>query len=158
MFQSENVRLHCYLLNIESGLKEILTFFIKKDVLSKVRPFNIDLKNPSNFLKLEHLYCGLHFNSIIENLRSDGKFDEKSLRDVRLRVLNFYMELCEQIKSRINFKDSLLNHLICLNPSVATSGKVTSIVPLYLPFQNILKLDLERLECEWRDLSNDAEI
>ena len=28
MFQSENVRLHCYLLNIESGLKQILTCFI----------------------------------------------------------------------------------------------------------------------------------
>ena len=73
-------------------------------------------------------------------------------------MLNFYVELCEQIKSHVNFKDSLLNNLICLNPSVATSGKVTSIVPLYQSFQKILKLDMEKLDLEWRDLSNDDEI
>lgn len=158
MFQSENVRLHSYLLNIENGLKKILAFFVKREVLYKVRPFDIDLKTPGNFMKLDQVYCGVNFNSICESLKVEKKMDEKILREVRTRILAFYVELCEQVKSRVNYKDPLLNHLVCLNPVVATSGKIQSIVPLYHPFKNILQFDIEKLECEWRDLSSDPDI
>ena len=77
---------------------------------------------------------------------------------MRTRILAFYVELCEQVKSRVNYKDPLLNNLVCLNPVVATSGKIQSIVPLYHPFKNILQFDIEKLECEWRDLSSDLDI
>ena len=121
-------------------------------MLQTVRPFDVDVRIPSYFKKLENIYFGPYFGVCCEPLKKDRKIDDKIILDVRKKILAFYVELTKQIKMRVDHKDTLLNHLICLDPVVATSGNVETIAPLYQQFHNTLKMDVVKLDSEWRDL------
>lgn len=54
---------------------------------------------------------------------------------------------------RINHKDQFLQALTCIDPKVGVSGDVPSIIPVYYRFQDVLHIDVESLNSEWRRLS-----
>lgn len=71
----------------------------------------------------------------------------------RISCLTFYIELCSQIKMRVNHKDYTLIQLQFIDPKRALSGKVLSIAPLFYKFRSTLTLDIEEINTEWRQLS-----
>ena len=118
-------------------------------MLQTVRPFDVDVRIPSYFKKLENIYFSPYFGVCCESLKKDRKIDDKIILDVRKKILAFYVEMTKQIKMRVDHKDTLLNHLICLDPVVALPGNVETIVSLYQQFQNTLKMDVVKLDSEW---------
>ncbi|CAH1099871.1 unnamed protein product [Psylliodes chrysocephalus] len=84
--------------------------------------------------------------------------DKSELHNFRLRALDFYIELSIQIKKRFNFGDPVLDFFKILNPEVAVSGKVGSIViPANKYFPDLVN-DIETLNTEWRMLAELSEI
>lgn len=71
----------------------------------------------------------------------------------RISCLTFYIELCSEIKMRVNHKDDTLIQLQCIDPKGALSSKVLSIAPLFYKFRSTLTLDIEEINTEWRQLS-----
>lgn len=77
---------------------------------------------------------------------------------MKLNCLNFYVELCSQIKSRFNFDDPILKIVKILNPHVVgTSNTVESIVDFQIYFPYLVD-DIESLDDEWRVLQTLEEI
>ena len=158
-FQSETVRIHNFLETIRTGLRQIMSNFLLPAVLGNGRkdPFEIDHKNPHNFRVLNKMYFGAKFEDMLQPGADNQWRCEADVDNLRKQFLAFYIELCTQIKRRINHKDDLLNSLQCIDPNVAFSGSVPSLVPLRSRFRNTFKLDVETLDSEWRSLvNNDA--
>ena len=55
-FQSEEAQFHLLLSKVKS--KEIMSNFIKADVLDHTSPFAIDVTKPDNVQNLKHIYFG----------------------------------------------------------------------------------------------------
>lgn len=85
--------------------------FLKPEILVKTDPFEVDHKNPNNFRSLNGMYFGA---KVEEMLHSDSEYQWESQKDldhIKKQFLAFYVELCSQVKCRINHKDDLLSNL-----------------------------------------------
>lgn len=148
-FQSEEVRIHKYLDVVEFGLKMKMNNFITTRVLKEKNCFEISLENSQNLKPLNPIYFGTNVQQLIENASES----EHTLVEIfQIRTLGCYQEFLKQIRSRINYQDSLLQQLKYVSPAVAISGKVSSIVGLYNNFKEILQshMDIEALDAQWR--------
>ena len=124
-FQSENVQIHKYLRTIEAGLTSIQECFIKPDVLKKKNPFDVDHRNPANFKKLDEMYFGAKVENLVNQVlqvsdpvkKISNKNAVKSFRD---KGLEFYIELCNQIKQQVKHKDPVVSRLHFIDPLVAS--------------------------------------
>ena len=72
--------------------------------------------------------------------------------------------MCLQISTRIDYKDETLVNLRCIDPTLAVSGKVDTIVPLMIRFPNLLgdsegESDTlrDKLEVQWTKLADSKE-
>ena len=157
-FQSENVQIHKYLRTIEAGLTSIQECFIKPDVLKKKNPFDVDHRNPANFKKLDEMYFGAKVENLVNQVlqvsdpvkKISNKNAVKSFRD---KGLEFYIELCNQIKQRVKHKDPVVSRLHFIDPLVALSGSEPSIGILFDHFSAALpELDVEDICYEWRSV------
>ena len=59
---------------------------------------------------------------------------------------------------RADHQDPLLSQLECLSPTVAVSGKIKSIVPIYEKFSPTLKLDIQQLNTEWKEINSNKKL
>lgn len=74
--------------------------------------------------------------------------EENELRNFKLRVLDFYIELAILVKSRFSLNDLVLKFFSNFSTSVAISGKVVSIsveAQVYFPhlIKDVVGLDSE---------------
>lgn len=108
----------------------------------------LNFTNPNNHLNLENIYIGAQSDLVIKQYN----LKDNELKVIKINCLNFYIELCKQIKSRFNFKHTILQNLNILNPVVATSGEIESITEIIMKFPNI-DVDIEAVNNEFRMLS-----
>lgn len=80
------------------------------------------------------------------------------LKAFRVRALDFYIELCTQIRQRFSFNDPILNFLPKLEPTRALSGETSSIMPLVQHFPAFSESEYEEINIEWRQLADTAQI
>ena len=153
-FQSEGVRIHKYLDVIDSGLSTVMDNFISKGVLKGKYCFEIDHTQPQNFKPIDETYFGARVSLMIAENSKPTAEQMRAISPFRIRALEFYIELCSQIKKRVDFRDDFLNHLKCVSPSNALSGKISSVAPLYLRFSSTIHFDIEELDRQWRALFN----
>ncbi|VEN37309.1 unnamed protein product [Callosobruchus maculatus] len=152
-FQSENPKLHLLLRRVKDLYRTILRNFIKKSHLDTIPLESLDPGNPRYFIELNNIYLGVN----VELLLSNQAVPQNDMHNFRLRVLDFYVELCKQIKSRFNFKDPYLKFIANFCPRTALSGNIGSIAILASELFPGLITDLENLNTEWRlvaDLSS----
>lgn len=96
----------------------LLSKIILKQIFSKKHlQRTLTLKNPEQFLKLEEMYCGAKVAILLNEIT--GKVQENELRNFKLRVLDFYIELALQIKIR-----SSLNNFNISSKFFTTSGSI----------------------------------
>lgn len=126
--QSESVKIHVLYQRVETILKTIMGCFLTSDYIRVTDLQNLDLKNPRNFLKIEDIYLGA------------------------VVCLDFFIEACEQIYKRFNFKESTqktIKLLGMLNPKTVFNKTFKLIAPLAILFPNLVKqnnLDLSNYE------------
>jgi hypothetical protein len=64
-------------------------------------------------------------------------------------VLDFFIELCNQVKKKFNFNDKYLQYAVYLTPEVALSGEILAIADFAVLFPNI-EIDVESAHTEWQ--------
>ena len=153
-FQSESVRLHVFLSTIETGLRTLMENFITEDAMKGNYVFDVDQADQNNLKPIKQMYFGAEFERVEAKFKKENPSGANDLiREVRAGALKFYQELCRQIKKRVNHNDPLLKQLCWVDPTVALSGNIKSLVPLYDRFSATIKLNLEKLNLEWRRIT-----
>lgn len=113
---------------------------------------SVNISDPNNYLPLEEIYCGAKVHFL-----NDNEVIASEIKNFRIRVLDFYIEWCVQIKKRFKFENDVLLFTSKFSPEVVISGKHNSIseVQKFFPYLNI---NLEELDFEYRLLSEMSQI
>lgn len=148
-FQAEGFRLHKIYNTFEDNLKLILSFFIKKNIILNTKNISeIDISDISNYLPLNEVYIGANAETYIK----DKDLSDEENRNIKTKMLEFYVELCLQIKKRFNFNDEALQNISLVDPE-KISSEHNSILPLLNSFPNLYKSEQKEKICtEFRKL------
>ncbi|KAJ8954327.1 hypothetical protein NQ314_007131 [Rhamnusium bicolor] len=152
-FQSEIPKVHVLLKRVTTLYKLILKSFIKGPYLQVIDIGKVTITDPEKYLSLENIYCGPKADIFIKQ----SNMDSADVKNFHLRVLEFYVELCKQIKKRFNFGEAILKFASYFDPTVIFSSEITSISEAdnIFPFLNI---DLQELDLEYRILGETEEL
>jgi hypothetical protein len=132
-----------------------MTNFIKHSLMKLVMVIknheiaNINVKDPSIYRSVDNIHFGGKVDAYLKNPENEFKIAAADLHNFKLRCLDFYVELCVQIKKRFNFQDKILLYASLFTPSVVRSGNIFSISE----FQN-LAVDVDEVNREWQLLSD----
>lgn len=149
IFQSEDTQIHTLHSRIINLYKIVLRNFVKKAIVDKTDLSKILPSNPDCYLKLEEIYMGANVQMFLDN----HPICPKELNKVRINILNFYVELCMQMRKRFKFDDKVLIFLTNFQPKQALSGNVPSIAQAANLFNNLVS-NVEQLNNEWRQLQD----
>ncbi|KAK2724018.1 hypothetical protein QYM36_002383 [Artemia franciscana] len=137
-FQSSKTPIHRLLQSSRVTYLALLRCFVTKEAIAIAGdPFRVKL-TPPNFLKLEELMLGPNTLNYIATSSSAGQLNRQQVQTIHTNCLSFLVEMCLQVSIRIDYKDETLVNLRCIDPTVAVSGKVDTIVPLMIRFPNLL--------------------
>lgn len=150
-FQSEEPQIHTLFNNISSLFRELLSMFVRHDILATRDLSDIDPSDTS-------IHCSI--NKVILGGRCTAELLITPLRQneerFRQDCLRFLVELCKQIRRRFEFSNaSVLSSLCVLDPHVALSParSVHSLSALALQFPHIVPhKDIDMLDDEWNAL------
>lgn len=149
-FQSNDIRIHRLHSTMTGFYVSFLRNFLKKsyvDVhLNDVS--KVVVNNPDNYRQINEIYFGPKVKIFCEK----HAVDEKDLKDFQLRSLDFYVQLCLQIKKRFTF-NTVIEKLSLLDPVLICDQQFDSIVPLANEFPNIVT-DMYGLDYEYRQVMN----
>lgn len=134
--------------------RNILRNFLKKDYLDQVRLQVVDPSNPRNFIPLDDIYFGAKTELLIKS----GKIEAKEVHNFKTHALSFYVTLAEQIKKRFDFDNPVLRFVSHFDPKSVLQGEVPSIANDAVQLFPMLVGDIEKLDSEWRLLSDIAEL
>lgn len=157
-FQSEKV----LIVNLDKAMKDAYTDFLLC-YMERTYVMNTDLEhiNPSNETYLLKPIANMYLGVDVLNEISKPEIVKNSelLNFFYLKCRAFYTMLCEQIKKRYDFKNSVLSSLTIFSPKNAVShttrSKYPSLLPIMKVFQRFYEPDKRQLiDNEWRLLSN----
>ena len=131
-FQSELPKVHVLYKRVSELYRSILRNFIKKSHLDNTELSKVNWYNPTNFLNNDEMYLG----SNIELFISNNVIPPAQITEFKNNCLNFYVTLCENIRKRFDFNNSLLKFMANFDPAVPMGGKVSSVVPVLHIFEN----------------------
>lgn len=147
--QSEKPKLYQLHTSVSTVYKTLLEYYIKRQVIQEQALYEVNYKDPANFLPLEEIYLGAKIAIIMSSLSKESAYV------LRKRCLDFFIESAYQINKRFNFRDEILVNMNLINPSIILDAKFSSIVPLAKYFPNLIQEDkLQELDNEWRLLRN----
>lgn len=148
-FQSENFRLHVLHSMVYSEYKNILSSFIREEVVQSTRASDIDPSDKSLHKQLNDLYLGgrcMRELSLLPIGENDVRF--------KMDCLNFLVALCLQIKKRFPLEeDGIVANLQILDPAASRdiTKSPSSIVNVAQNFPHLVPEDvLDKLDDEWR--------
>lgn len=105
-FQSEKTKIHLVQKRVRDFYRTILRNFIIKDHLDNTLITSINPSNPRNFIELNKI----HFGAQVEIMLNEFNIDLNELNNFKIRCLDFYVELCIQIKKRFDFNNPVLEY------------------------------------------------
>lgn len=147
LMQSEAPQIHILYKEVTSTVKNILDCFIQPDVLNSAPIYDIDFKNPRNFLDLKDMYFGAAIHS--------SSYNPQALDNLKKYCLQFYLESIEQMFKRFPLKNSLFSKFDFISPSTVMKKKIRSIADVCIVFPNLIsENDNQQLDSEWRELQN----
>lgn len=149
IFQGEGTQIRILYTKFTTLYKNVLRNFIKKTVIDKVDLSKIIPNNLDYYLKLEDIYMGANVELFLNN----HSIPQEELNKIKINILNFYVELCEQVRKRFDFNDKCLIFLTNFQPKQALSGNVSTITEAAILFKNLVT-DIESLNTEWRHLQD----
>jgi len=149
-FQSEHIRLPYLYNNVEMMLKLILNNFLKKQNWENgSEVFDLNLNDDKNYKNIEDIYIGINAEKYMKN----QKFTDEEKKEVKTKILNFYIELSNQLKIRFDFSDK--PGLKCLNvitPQSVLDNSEPSLMPLIEEFSHLIEGNIEIIATQWRAL------
>ena len=150
-FQSEHFRLHQLYLSVSIQYKNIISFFIKEDIVNNRKILEIDVNDKRLYKNIEDIYLG---GQAISHLISEPFKDDAVNKRFRHDCLKVLVELANQIKKRFSFSENgVVSQLRVLDPKLASDVKTSpvTIIPLATHFPSIVnKNKLNELDDQWR--------
>lgn len=146
--QSEDARMHIFLSRLEYLFRQMCRNFLDKEVLDKnsIADINLFENNVSN----QEVFCGTE----VELFLSENKIDDDSVNVFKQNAKNFYIQFCEELKKRVNFKDEMLNWFSKFSPDNVIAGKTNSIVPFLLKMFPKEKSKFDLINTQFRALAD----
>lgn len=142
-FQAEAPKIHTLLQTVKMYYKTLLQNFVKPPFIDDLQLHKIDFSNENIFLKLNDIYIGAKAAIIINK----KNISDSDVRAIKINCRDYYIELCKQVRSRINFDDEVLIAIQGIDPK----NLAPSLVPLMMLFPNLVdETDSENLDEEWR--------
>ncbi|CAG9840762.1 unnamed protein product [Diabrotica balteata] len=148
-FQSEKPKLHLLFERITTVYKTILKFYLKSRYVDSnsnvlmINPINVD-----EYLPNEEIYLGTKVEIIIKN----SQLNNTHLLPFYNNCLNFYTQLCLQIRKR--FKNlSKFENLRLLNPTELLE-KPISLISIIDEFPQLVNGNIEDISIEAREISS----
>lgn len=144
-FQSEKSRLPYLYSQMEITYKLIASNFMDNNYVQNINADEINIYNKNKYLPTKDIYIGTKTEIYLK----EKDFSEEEIINIKTNVLNFYLELAEQIKSRFDFKNYDLKNLCIIQPQQVLSQP---IMPLLLSFSHLIKCDIELLSLQWKQI------
>lgn len=146
----------------EGLLKKLYANFLTVQSFKAENVFKFNHKNPSNFFPFEKVYVGISATNTTFEMK---QYEKSKLIVCYKSCLNFYLELCTEVKKRFCFEDNIFKLIEIVEPSVAQSYEVKSLLPIIKEFPVLSDLvDVRCLDNEWKEhahnlmVSNEADI
>jgi hypothetical protein len=94
---------------------------------------------------------GFHFLQLEAGAKNSSNFANFLLKLIKFRknCRSYCIELCWQISKRFDSDDETFKNLDCIDPSVALSGLVRTLLPLMVPFPYLLGKADRKIEGKW---------
>ncbi|XP_074038465.1 protein FAM200B-like [Leptinotarsa decemlineata] len=147
--QSSQSKVPLMLGKIKSLYKTFIKCFIKKEVIEdferKSSIDKINVTDPHNYIPIESTYFGAKVDAL---LKQDINIHMQELTSFKLRCLEFYTEICTQIKERFDFSDKILSFASNFIPETACEGSIRSIAE-FINFFPHIEVDIEAANIEW---------
>lgn len=106
--------------------------------------------HPTNYLQLSEI----HVCAKCEIIVLEQSVPDNEISSFKICCLNFYIQLCKELRSRFKFNDLVLNFAKNLDPKIVMASP-ESIIPIYLRFKSTFQsLDFEKLSTEWRSTAS----
>ena len=157
-FQSEHFRLHRLYLMVTSEYKNIMSCFIKDELMTNTKLSEIDPCLEINHKHIDDLYLG---GRSMTRLIKQPLDNETITRRFKSDCLKFLVELCNQIRKRFPFgEDGVIAKLKVLDPKIAhdLTQSPSSIISLAVHFPSIVpEHALNDLDDEWRSFRLSAD-
>ncbi len=157
-FQSEHFRLHQLYITVSSEYKNILSFFIKEEILQTTKLSEIDPCIKNNHKNIDNIYLG---GRAISHLINEPFKDDARTKRFRNDCLKVLVELAFQIKKRFPFsEDGIISKLRLLDPKVASDihQSPSTITPLAVHFPSLVpEPKLNELDDQWRSFRLSAD-
>lgn len=148
-FQSENPKVPILLNRMTVFYKTLLRSFVKQDLIETKDFSKINLNDPNVFKPLENIYFGAKLDAFINS--NACRCSKEDINNFKIRALDYYVELCKQIRKRFNFADKHLHFASNFAPCVAKSGSILSVANFINLYPNI-NIDIEAANLEWQML------
>lgn len=106
-------------------------------------------KDTSHFCELEEIYLGVAASQTFQE--SKATIPENDLSSFLKNCLQFYIELCNQIKNRFTFEDDIFDIIEIVDPVKAQSFSVKSLTKVINKFSFLKNyINCQELDNEWR--------
>lgn len=148
-FQSEKPKTPILLERISFLYKSILKCFIKRQM---VEVENVNVFSPNNYLDINQIYFGGKVDTFLKNPDTANTVSANDLHNFKMHCLQFYIELCVQLKKRFDLKDEHLIYASTFVPKKAISGEILSISQFTYLFP-YLSVDVDKVNLEWQLIS-----
>jgi len=151
LFQHEKPQIYHLYSKMASAYKTILDCYMQSNYLEKTDLEKVQYRNPQYFLKNDKIYVGGKCMALLSE--TDCKVSGAEKKIFFTNCLNFYVECSKQIFQRFPFHSPqimCLKYLSFLNPKEIKN--TMSIAPAANYFENILELNLNDIDREWRQL------
>ncbi|KAJ8914868.1 hypothetical protein NQ315_014881 [Exocentrus adspersus] len=148
-FQSETPKIHLLFERITSLYKTILKYYLKRQYVDNIN--NILKLNPLNayeYLPNDNIYLGIKVELLIKKYN----LKQENLIQFYNNCLNFYTELCVQIRKRFH-NLTIYENFKLLNPSQLLEEPV-SFMPLLEQFPHLVNNNMEEIAAEAREISS----
>ncbi|XP_063239989.1 uncharacterized protein LOC134540887 [Bacillus rossius redtenbacheri] len=151
LFQGEMPLLHRLKSEVERLLKTLCCNFMSPSYVKGMDVLTIEHKNPSNYVALNKVYLEILAQSSLDKLTEDKNVRENDLQFFLKSCLQFYVELVSQIKSRFDFSDKVFDVVNIVEPCVAQSLEIPSIMPVLKRFPILNDhVSAQAVDHEWR--------
>lgn len=150
LFQTNKPLLHKLKPETVKLLTTICSNFIEIEVIRKNDIFQLDHKNPKNFVKLENIYIGISAHDSFQSLTKVPEINQACHQFLKT-VLDFYIDLVSNIKNKFIFDDPIYELLSVIEPKQAQSFQNKSLKPIIDRFPILSEyIEMQELDNEWR--------
>ncbi|XP_036320746.1 uncharacterized protein LOC118735203 [Rhagoletis pomonella] len=141
-FQSDSCRLPYLYSNIKSNFLLILSNLLDQ---KKFNDVCINYRDKSNHINVLKIFIGTSSEEFVQSNLSVTEIIE-----IKTNILEFYIELLDQIKARFDFGREDLQLLKIITPGNVLLEENVEILPLILKFKNLVDCDPDKVITQWK--------